>query len=477
MRSEFGIVGLGTMGANLALNLDDHGVSVAVWDIDPQAVRRLVSEHLGRAFTGATSLAGMAETLERPRRILLMIPAGKPVEQTLEALGPHLDKGDIVLDGGNSHFADSERRGKWLAEKGVHFFGVGVSGGSEGARHGPSLMPGGPREAYDRIRPVLEAIAARTETGPCVGYLGSGGAGHFVKMVHNGIEYADMQGIAEAYDFLSRGLGYEAEDLAARFAAWNEGELESFLVEITAEIFRVADESSGEPLVERVLDEAEQKGTGRWTAITALELGAPIPSIVAAVDARVLSSRREERVVASRRLAGPALARSDNEREDLAEDVRQALYASRICAFAQGMDLIRQGSLAHGWEIPPAEVARVWTGGCIIRARLLDPIREALQREPDLPNLLLDEALGREVEEAQDGWRRAVSAAARIGLPVPCWSAALAYFDAFRTERLPQNLIQAQRDWFGAHTYRLLDDPEGKAVHTDWAALAAEARA
>ncbi|MGH7550934.1 MAG: decarboxylating NADP(+)-dependent phosphogluconate dehydrogenase [Gemmatimonadota bacterium] len=477
MTSQLGLVGLGTMGANLALNLDDHDVSVAAWDISPEAVRQFLSENPERGFTGATSLAEMVESLERPRRILLLIPAGKPVEQTIDALEPHLDQGDLVLDGGNSHFEDTERRGRKLAERGVHFFGVGVSGGAEGARHGPAIMPGGPREPYERIRPVLEAIAARTETGPCVAYLGSGGAGHFVKMVHNGIEYADMQGIAEAYDFLSRGLGYDAPTLARTFGAWNEGELESFLLEITAEIFRVTDERSGEPLVERVLDEAEQKGTGRWTATTALELGAPVPSIVAAVDARVLSSRREERVAASRQLAGPAFALPANEREDLAEDVRQALYASRICAFAQGMDLIRQGSTEHGWEIPPAEVARIWTGGCIIRARLLEPIREALQRDPELPNLLLDEDLGRAVEQAQDGWRRAVASAARIGLPVPCWSAALAYFDAFRTERLPQNLTQAQRDWFGAHTYHLLDDPGGEPIHTDWATLAAEARA
>ncbi|MGH7570839.1 MAG: NADP-dependent phosphogluconate dehydrogenase [Gemmatimonadota bacterium] len=477
MKSEFGVVGLGTMGANLALNLDDHDVSVAAWDISTEAVRQFLSENPERGFTGTTSLAGMVESLERPRRILLLIPAGKPVQQTVDALEPLLDEGDILLDGGNSHFADTERRGRRLAEEGVHFFGVGVSGGAEGARDGPAIMPGGPREAYEWIRPILEAIAARTETGPCVAYLGSGGAGHFVKMVHNGIEYADMQGIAEAYDFLSRGLGYDAPTLARTFGAWNEGELESFLLEITAQIFRVTDERSGEPLVELVLDEAAQKGTGRWTAITALELGAPVPSIVAAVDARVLSSRREERIAGSRRLAGPAFALPDNERRDLAEDARKALYASRICAFAQGMDLIRQGSAEHGWEIPPAEVARIWTGGCIIRARLLDPIRDALEREPDLPNLLLDETLGREVEQAQDGWRRAVASAARIGLPVPCWSAALSYFDAFRTERLPQNLTQAQRDWFGAHTYRLLADPEGEAVHTDWAALAAEARA
>jgi 6-phosphogluconate dehydrogenase len=477
MKSEIGVVGLGTMGANLALNLDDHHVSVAAWDISAEAVQRFLSEHPERGFAGATGLTDLVESLKRPRRILLMIPAGKPVQQTIEALEPHLDEGDILLDGGNSHFADTEHRGRRLAERGVRFFGVGVSGGSEGARHGPSMMPGGPREAYEEIRPVLEAIAARTPAGPCVAYLGSGGAGHFVKMVHNGIEYADMQGIAEAYDFLSRGLGYDAQRLAEMFGAWNEGELESFLLEITAEIFRVTDEGSGEPLVERVLDMAEQKGTGRWTATTALELGAPIPSIVAAVDARVLSSRREERLTASRRLAGPAFALPTNERDDLAEDVRQALYASRICAFAQGMDLIRQGSTEHGWQIPEAEVARVWTGGCIIRARLLEPIREALQRDPELPNLLLDEHLGRAVEKAQDGWRRAVASAARIGLPVPCWSAALAYFDALRTERLPQSLTQAQRDWFGAHTYQLLDDPEGEPIHTDWATLAAEARA
>ncbi|HET9582351.1 MAG TPA: decarboxylating NADP(+)-dependent phosphogluconate dehydrogenase [Gemmatimonadota bacterium] len=477
MSSEFGLVGMGTMGANLALNLDDHGVPVSVWDIRAEAVRRFLSEHPERAFAGAESLTSLVASLKRPRRILLMIPAGEPVEQTIGALEPHLEEGDVLLDGGNSHFADTERRGRRLAGRGVHLLGVGVSGGSEGARHGPSMMPGGAHEAWEEVRPVLEAIAARTSTGPCVAYLGSGGAGHFVKMVHNGIEYADMQAIAEAYDFLSRGLGYDAPRLAETFGGWNEGELESFLLEITAAIFRVTDESSGEPLVERVLDEAEQKGTGRWTATTALELGVPVPSIVAAVDARVVSSRRAERRAASGRLGGPAFALPTLEREDLAEDARQALYASRICAFAQGMDLIRQGSAEHGWGIPAAEVARVWTGGCIIRARLLEPIREALLRDPELPNLLLDERLGRAVEQNQGGWRRAVASAARIGLPVPCWSAALAYFDAFRTERLPQSLTQAQRDWFGAHTYHLLDDPEGAPVHTDWAALAAEARA
>jgi 6-phosphogluconate dehydrogenase len=465
--AALGIIGLGTMGSNLALNVEEHGFPVVTWDIDAGRVRRFAAEHADRSLTGAADLAGLAAVLERPRRLLLMIPAGKPVEETIVKLAPHLEEGDIVIDGGNSNYKDTRRRAGEFAARGLHFFGVGVSGGSEGARHGPALMPGGPADAYDQIRDVLEAIAARTEAGPCVGYLGPDGAGHFVKMVHNGIEYADMQAIAEAYDVLKRGLGFSAAELADRFAEWNEGPLESYLLQITADIFRVMDEETGEPLVECVLDAAEQEGTGLWTAVDALELGVPTPSIAAAVDARVMSSRKQERLAASREIAGPLRAASAN-REELVGAVGDALYASRICSFAQGMDFIGSGSAEYGWSVPRDEVARIWMGGCIIRARLLTLVRAAFTRQTDLPNLLLDDEVGDRVEAVQAGWRRAVSAAQDLGIPVPCWSAALAYFDAYRTARLPQNLTQAQRDYFGAHMYHRLDDPDGEAVHTDW---------
>jgi 6-phosphogluconate dehydrogenase len=472
--AQFGLIGLGTMGSNLALNIEEHGFPVAVWNLETDRTAEFVSEHVNRAFTPAKTFEELVAAIAPPRRILMMIPAGKPVDQTLASLTRLLDPGDIVIDGGNSNFNDTERRGRDLANRGFAFFGVGVSGGAEGARHGPSLMPGGPREAYDAIRPVLEAIAAETDFGPCVGYLGSGGAGHFVKMVHNGIEYADMQSIAEAYDVLGNGLGFDANSLADLFGTWNEGPLASYLIEITAEIFRVRDESTEEPLVEQIVDEASQKGTGRWTAVTAFELGVPVPSIVAAVDARVVSSRRDERARASRSLHALDRSITDVDREQLADDVRDAIHGSRIAAFAQGMDLIAQGSNHYDWSIPLAEVARVWMGGCIIRAKLLEPIRSVFDRQPELANLLLDDDIAERVNGAQPGWRRAVATAARLGIPVPCWSASLAYFDGYRSARSPHNLTQAQRDYFGSHTYRRLDDPQSGPVHTNWRARAQE---
>jgi len=472
--AQFGLIGLGTMGSNLALNIEERGFPVAVWNLEADRTAAFVSEHAERAFTRADTFEELVAAITPPRRILMMIPAGKPVDQTLASLTPLLDPGDIVIDGGNSNFNHTERRSGELADHGLAFFGVGVSGGAEGARHGPSLMPGGPREAYDAIQPVLEAIAAETDFGPCVGYLGSGGAGHFVKMVHNGIEYADMQSIAEAYDVLGKGVGIDADSLAELFGTWNEGPLASYLIEITADVFRVRDESTQQPLVEQIVDEASQKGTGRWTAVTAFELGVPVPSIVAAVDARVISSRRDERELAGRLLQGPERSIADIDREQLAGDARDAVYGSRIAAFAQGMDLIAQGSEQHGWSIPLAEVARVWMGGCIIRAKLLEPIRSAFDRQPELVNLLLDGDIAKRANGAQSGWRRAVAAAARLGIPVPCWSASLAYFDGYRSARLPHNLTQAQRDYFGSHTYRRLDDPQGDPVHTEWQARARE---
>jgi 6-phosphogluconate dehydrogenase len=464
------------MGSNLALNLAEHGVRVAVHDRKPDHVRAFAERHA--AFTGAETLAELAGALASPRRILLLIPAGRPVDDALDALAPLLSSGDVVLDGGNSHYLDTRRRGEALAARGIRFLGMGVSGGAEGARHGPALMPGGPPEAYEAVRPLLETVAARTELGPCVAYLGPDGAGHFVKMVHNGIEYADMQAIAEAYDLLRRVGGLDAPALAAAFAAWNEGPLASFLMEITAGIFTVRDESTGRALVEEILDEAEQKGTGRWTVTAALEMGVPAPVIAAAVDARVVSSRREERRRASEILGGPApgvekakdAVRPDMEAAGaLAHAARDAVHAARLCAHAQGMELIRAASDEHGWGVPRDEVARIWMAGSILRARVLGPVREALRRDPETTNLLLDFELAREIESVQAGLREAVGAAARHGVPAPCWSAALAWYDSTRSARLPVNLTQAQRDWFGAHSYRRLDDPGAPPVRTPWA--------
>ncbi|CAN5839960.1 NADP-dependent phosphogluconate dehydrogenase [soil metagenome] len=474
-RAVFGLIGIGTMGSNLALNLEDHGIPVAFWNREAERTKAFAEANRDRDFLPTSTFEELVRAVDRPRRILMMIPAGDPVDDTLSRLVPLLDGGDVVIDGGNSLFHDTRRRAADLAARGLHFFGVGVSGGAEGARHGPSLMPGGPPETYAVIAPPSEAIAARTATGPCVGWLGPDGAGHFVKMVHNGIEYADMQAIAEAYDLLGRGFGLEPARIADLMAEWNRGPLGSYLLEISVDILRVEDPETGEPLVESVLDEAEQKGTGRWTVVTALELGVAVPSIGAAVDARVLSSRRRERLAASGQLEGPAAAAAGDRVAGIAA-ARDALYASRIAAFAQWMDLIGAASREYGWSIDRAEVARVWTGGCIIRSRLLEPVRRAFLERPDLSNLLLDGDIGTRFERAQEGLRRTLAEAQSRGIPAPCMAASLAYVDAYRTARLPQNLTQAQRDYFGAHTYRRLDAPEGPPVHTDWAGLVGDPR-
>lgn len=461
--ADFGMIGLAVMGRNLSLNVLDRGFDVAVWNLEPELTRRAVGESHGK-LTGTATLAEFVATLERPRRIMMMIQAGRPVDMVLDSLEPLLDEGDIVIDGGNSWFEDTRRREARMSKMGVRFVGVGVSGGEEGARNGPALMPGGDADAYERIRPVMEAIAAKTEHGACVTHVGADGAGHFVKMVHNGIEYADMQFIAEAYDVLQRRLGLGPEELAATFRRWNKGPLASFLVQITASIFAKSDADGGW-LVDRVLDKAGQKGTGRWTAQVALDLGVSIPSIAAAIDARVLSSMKADRVRFAKVLKGPVVSVDPG---ITVEDVEAALYAAKIGAYAQGMALIHAGAEQYGWSIDSEEIARIWTGGCIIRARFLETMMEAWRRNPSLSNLMVDSEVSKELDRSQDAWRRVVGSAVSAGIPVPGMAASLAYYDALRSERLPQNLVQAQRDAFGAHTYQRVDDPDGPFVHSEW---------
>jgi 6-phosphogluconate dehydrogenase len=453
------------MGRNLALNIESRGVSVVVWNREQDWTTAFVGEHAARAFTGATSLETLVAAVERPRRLLMMIPAGAPVDEMIGRLGPTLQRGDVLIDGGNSWFEDTARREQALRTTGLHFVGCGVSGGEDGARNGPSLMPGGSVEAWTLLRPVLEAIAATTEAGPCVTHVGPGGSGHFVKMVHNGIEYADMQLIAESWDLMRRAGGMSPLETADVFDEWNAGPLGSFLIELTATICRVPDPVTGRPLVDVVLDKAGQKGTGRWTVQAALELGIAVPTIGAALDARGLSSLKDERVAAGSVLEGPPAAPVPP-RPALLRDLHDALYASRVCAYAQGLALIGAASRAHEWRVDLAEVGRIWKGGCIIRARLLDPLRHAFAADPALPNALLHPALASAVAAAQPAWRRTVALGAMAGIPLPAHATALAYYDSYRSPSLPQNLTQAQRDAFGAHTYERVDQP-GKH-HSDW---------
>ncbi|MBI3890083.1 MAG: NADP-dependent phosphogluconate dehydrogenase [Candidatus Wallbacteria bacterium] len=468
-RAAFGMIGLGVMGRNLALNVEEHGFSVAVWNLEASWTEKFLTSNPGKSLQGTTTLEEFVAALERPRRIFLMITAGAPVDATIQRLKPLLEPGDIVMDGGNSWFTDTQRREKELRSVGFEYVGCGVSGGEEGARRGPAMMPGCTPEAWERVKPVLEAIAARTDTGPCVARVGSDGAGHFVKMVHNGIEYADMQLLAEAYDLLSRGTGMDAGRLADLFAEWNRGPLASFLVELTAKVFRVQDTETKRPLVDLVQDRAGQKGTGKWTVQAALDLVVPTPSISAAVDARVLSSLKDERVRASGLMRG-APPSAAIETPGFVDAVRDALHASRICCYAQGMALIAAGSAAHGWGTQMREIARIWRGGCILRSRLLDVLMRVYDRDPKLPNILVDEEIAGTMSEAHSGWRRSVAAATQAGLPVPVMAASLAYYDSYRTARLPQNLTQAQRDAFGSHTYERVDKPGGGFIHTDWLA-------
>ncbi len=464
---HIGLIGLGVMGRNLALNMEEKGFPVAVWNRNADKVAKFLAENEGKQFAGDGDLTKFVALLKRPRRILLMVKAGDPVDQMIERLLPLMEAGDIIMDGGNSWFEDTQRRERLLRDKGFHFVGVGISGGEEGARHGPSMMPGGSAESYAEVGPIFEAITAQTEAGACVTHVGPDGAGHFVKMVHNGIEYADMQLLAEVYDVMRRGLGLAEPGMAEIFAQWNQGPMESFLVELTSQVLRVVDSETGQPLVAQIMDRAGQKGTGRWTVQAALEQGVAVPGIAAAVDARVLSSKKSERVKAEASVSGPEITEVADPQALLA-DLHGAIYAARITAYAQGMDLIQSASERYQWSVDLSETARIWKGGCIIRARLLDPIRQAYSGEVPLANLMLDQELGGQLQALQGAWRRVVSFAASTGIPVPVMGACLNYFDSYRTGRLPQNLTQAQRDAFGAHTYERVDHPERGFVHTDW---------
>jgi 6-phosphogluconate dehydrogenase len=455
------------MGSNLALNIARNGFAVAGYDLDTAKTKSFIEGPAkGKNICVVLSPSELMAALEKPRRVLIMVPAGAAVDSVIAHLRPYLEPGDILMDGGNSHFLDTDRRNKDLDKDGFLYIGTGVSGGEEGALWGPAMMPGGQREAWEAVAPIMRAICARAEDGqPCVEYMGPRGAGHYVKMVHNGIEYGDMQLIAECYDLLNRGLGLCANELHDIFAEWNKHELKSYLIEITADIFAKRDELTGNPVVDVILDEAQQKGTGKWASQNALDIGAPIPTINAAVESRILSSLKKERTVAAKVLHGPNSVYTGN-RQRLIDAVGQALYASKITSYAQGLGLMRIASAEYKYELRPGDIAKTWRAGCIIRASLLGEITNAYQRNPELVNLLLDPAFRDAVESRQESWRFVVQTAIGLGTPVLALGSSLAYFDAYRSERLPANLTQAQRDYFGAHTYRRVDD-DG-IFHTDW---------
>jgi 6-phosphogluconate dehydrogenase len=459
------------MGQNLSLNIERNGYSISVYDREAGVLDAFVARQTGKQILGADSPEEFVKSLAKPRKIILLVKAGPPVDWTIELIEPFLEQGDIIVDGGNSHFKETERREKELKTKGFLLIGSGTSGGEKGALWGPSLMPGGDRDAYEQIRPIWEAIAAKVPDGPCVTYIGPGGAGHFVKMVHNGIEYGDMQLIAEAYGLFRDGFGLSADQMADIFDEWNQGDLESYLIEITGQILRVKDPETGKPLVDFVLDKAGQKGTGKWASQIALDLGEPIPTIDAAIVARTLSSQQDRRVEASKQISGRSVSKFGELSETLKNYVHDALYASKICSYAQGMNLIKAGSDEFGWNINLSELARIWQGGCIIRAKFLGKIKEAYLRNPNLPNLLLDVEFKSKMEQAQPGWRTVVTTAQQQGLPVLAMSSSLGYFDMYRTANLPLNLTQAQRDFFGSHTYERTDKPELGFVHTEWEEL------
>jgi 6-phosphogluconate dehydrogenase len=474
---DIGLIGLAVMGQNLVLNMADHGFIVSAYNRTTSRVDEfLVGPAQGKSVIGCRSLEELVNSLKKPRIVMLMVKAGIPVQQTVEQLVPLLDPGDIIIDGGNSFFQDTEKNLRKLEALGILYLGTGISGGEEGARYGPSIMPGGAAEAWPRVKPILQAIAAKVGPKgdiPCCDWVGPGGAGHYVKMVHNGIEYGDMQLICEAYSLLKHGLGLNNHELYDVFADWNRGELDSYLVEITRDIFSVIDDKTGEPLVDMILDRAGQKGTGKWTGQLALDLGVPTTLITEAVFARTLSALKENRVRASTILAGPSDAigkfRAGVERSAFISMVRDALFAAKICSYAQGFFQLQAAAREYGWELDFGNIAMLWRGGCIIRAVFLEDIKRAYNRNPELENLLLDGYFAEAVTQRQEGWRQVVCTAAQLGIPIPAMSAALNYYDGYRSAHLPHNLLQAQRDYFGSHTYERID--RQGVFHTDWQKL------
>ena len=468
MKADIGLIGLAVMGENLVMNMESKGFTVAVYNRTTAKVKEFVEGRAkGKNILGAYSVAELVGSLKQPRRIMMMVKAGAPVDALIEELLPHLEAGDILIDGGNSHFPDTIRRTAYVESKGFLYIGTGVSGGEEGALKGPSMMPGGSPAAWPHVKALFQAICAKVEGDvPCCDWVGENGAGHFVKMVHNGIEYGDMQLICEAYQFMRDALGMSADEMHEVFKAWNETELDSYLIEITRDILAYKDED-GLPIVDKILDTAGQKGTGKWTGVAALDEGVPLTLIGEAVFARCLSAMKEERVVAAKALPKDAPA-FEGDRKAIVEDIRQALYASKIISYAQGYMLMRAAAKTYGWNLNYGGIALMWRGGCIIRSVFLGKIKEAYDNDPALPNLLLDPYFARTIQALVPSWRKVVSAAVNCGIPMPAFSAALAYFDGYTSERLPANLLQAQRDYFGAHTYERLDAPRGEFFHTNW---------
>jgi 6-phosphogluconate dehydrogenase len=465
--ADIGLIGLAVMGQNLALNMADHGFRVAVYNRTTERMRGFVQGPAAdTAIVGAETLQDLVADLKTPRKIMLMVRAGKVVDAVIDSLLPLLERGDIIIDGGNSKFTDTDRRVALLKEKGMHFIGSGVSGGEEGARHGPAIMPGGDEKAWPEVRPLLQAIAAKVDNVPCCQWIGSGGAGHYVKMVHNGIEYGDMQLIAEAYQLMREGLGMDIDAIQQVFSRWNQGVLNSYLTEITADILAYKDQD-GEPLLDKILDSAGQKGTGKWTGISALELGVPLTLIGEAVFARCLSAFKVQRMEAQQILGLPS-AMTDINSEEAVDAIEQALYASKIISYAQGYMLMAEAAQTYSWDLHYGDIALVWRGGCIIRSRFLDNIKSAYTKNKHLENLLLDDFFVQAIHDAESGWRKTCRLGIELGIPLPAMTAALSFFDGYRRGRLPANLIQAQRDYFGAHTYERIDEPRGKHFHTDW---------